>query len=159
MPGPLLRRPEAGRSACHCKAGASKRPADAATRRARGATSGRLDLDGLANLLPRDGIAVLVEAYLSAGEADALLDALTAKLVWEQRTITVYGGTCDVPRLTAWCGEMAYANLGGRIATSNAGIGGEEPERPVEVRGVGHVAVDEHPLAHDAEEREPPPEA
>ncbi len=139
LPGALLRRPEAGRSARHCKAGASKRPADAATRRARGATSGRLDLDGLANLLPRDGIAVLVEAYLSAGEADALLDALTAKLVWEQRTITVYGGTCDVPRLTAWCGEMAYTCSG---ITDAADRNGSAPSlrRPEGTGSPGPVA-------------------
>lgn len=91
---------------------ASERPATAVARRASDAVRGRIDLEGLANLLPRDGIAALVEEYLGVAEADALLDALTGELAWEQRTVTMYGKTHPVPRLTAWCGEIAYTYSG-----------------------------------------------
>lgn len=74
--------------------------------------TGRVDLEGLSNLLPCDGTAVLVENYLSAAEADALLHGLTAKLAWEQDTITMYGKAHPVPRLTAWCRDVAYTYSG-----------------------------------------------
>lgn len=42
--------------------------------------------------------------WLGRAQADALLTTLTATLAWEQKTITMYGKTTPVPRLTCWVG-------------------------------------------------------
>lgn len=64
-------------------------------------TSSAIDLD-------------LREAFWPAPEADALFAALRRELPWRQETITLFGRTSPVPRLTSWHGDpgTAYAYSG-----------------------------------------------
>lgn len=64
--------------------------------------------EGLANLLDRDGVAVLIENFLAPGDADTLYGELIEILAWERRSVTIYGKTHEMPRDTAWYGAMAY---------------------------------------------------
>ena len=64
------------------------------------------------NLLPRDGSAVLFETVVSPTEGNAVLDALVDELDWCHETVTLFGRTMAVPRLTAWYGDWAYSYSG-----------------------------------------------
>jgi len=44
-------------------------------------------------------------AWLGAGEAWALFEALDSALPWERHRITVYGRTLDAPRMSCWIGD------------------------------------------------------
>ena len=48
---------------------------------------------------------ILYPAFFSALEADRLLREVRDTTAWRQETITLYGKTIDVPRLTAWYGD------------------------------------------------------
>lgn len=48
---------------------------------------------------------VLYPAFFSTSEADRLLRDLRDTTAWRQETITLYGKTIAVPRLTAWYGD------------------------------------------------------
>ena len=64
------------------------------------------------------GATVVFEpAWLGAGEAWALFEALQAALPWERHRITVYGRTFDAPRLSCWIGdaEATYVYSGTRF--------------------------------------------
>ena len=50
--------------------------------------------------------------WLSPAEADRLLIVLTTTLPWEQKQLTMYGKTHNVPRLTCWLGDAAYTFSG-----------------------------------------------
>lgn len=43
--------------------------------------------------------------FFSAGEADALFEALKMGIAWEQKSIKLYGNVMQMPRLTAWYGD------------------------------------------------------
>ena len=47
----------------------------------------------------------LCPAFFSASEADRLLEELRHTTDWRQETISLYGKSVDVPRLTAWYGD------------------------------------------------------
>ena len=53
-------------------------------------------------------------AFLPAAEAETLLAQLTAEVVWEQRSIRIFGQEIPQPRLTAWYGtpEARYTYSG-----------------------------------------------
>ena len=48
---------------------------------------------------------VLYPTFFSASVTDRLLRELRDTTAWRQETITLYGKTIDVPRLTAWYGD------------------------------------------------------
>jgi alkylated DNA repair dioxygenase AlkB len=48
---------------------------------------------------------ILYRGFFSTSEADRLFRELRDTTVWRQETITLYGRTIDVPRLTAWYGD------------------------------------------------------
>lgn len=64
------------------------------------------------NLLPRDGSAVLFDAVVSTSEGNTVLGALIDELAWREETVTLFGRTMPVPRLTAWYGDWAYRYSG-----------------------------------------------
>jgi alkylated DNA repair dioxygenase AlkB len=52
-----------------------------------------------------DAEIVFYPAFFSAAEADRLLRELRDATAWRRDTITFFGRTVDVPRLTAWYGD------------------------------------------------------
>ncbi len=52
-----------------------------------------------------DAEAVLYPEFFSPSVADRLLPELRDGTAWRQETITLYGRTIEVPRLTAWYGD------------------------------------------------------
>lgn len=64
------------------------------------------------NLLPLDGSAVLFAAVVSTSEGNVALDALVDELEWREESVTLFGRTMAVPRLTAWYGDWAYSYSG-----------------------------------------------
>jgi alkylated DNA repair dioxygenase AlkB len=48
---------------------------------------------------------VLYPAFFPTSEADRLFSKLRDTTAWRQETITLYGRTIDIPRLTAWYGD------------------------------------------------------
>lgn len=69
-------------------------------------------LGALPNLLDRDGTAVLVEHFLSPCEGDRLFAWLMEHLAWERRTVRVFGKSYEMPRDTAWYGDVGYRYSG-----------------------------------------------
>ena len=53
-----------------------------------------------------------IEDFLQSSLAAELYKRLVEELPWEQRTITMFGRTSDVPRLTCWLGDAAYTYSG-----------------------------------------------
>jgi alkylated DNA repair dioxygenase AlkB len=52
-----------------------------------------------------DGDAVFYPDIFPAADANRLLQELLATTAWRQESITLYGKSITVPRLTAWYGE------------------------------------------------------
>jgi alkylated DNA repair dioxygenase AlkB len=53
-----------------------------------------------------DAEVLFLPAFFSRPESDALFQALRDSTPWKQETITLYGKTVPLPRLTAWHGEQ-----------------------------------------------------
>ena len=64
------------------------------------------------NLLPFDGDVRLFEGALSLSDADQAYAALLDRTDWRQETAALFGRKIDLPRLTAWHGDGAYAYSG-----------------------------------------------
>jgi alkylated DNA repair dioxygenase AlkB len=54
----------------------------------------------------------LKREFLPAAEADALFQMLARELVWEQRSIVLFGKSVLQPRLIAWAGQLPYRYSG-----------------------------------------------
>lgn len=65
-----------------------------------------------ANLLPRDGHAVLFAAAIPPAAADALFARLLERIAWRAEVALVMGRRIALPRLTAWYGEGTYSYSG-----------------------------------------------
>lgn len=77
-------------------------------RRYRGAVPGptRLPLGEVAaELLPRDGSAVLDPCFLDPDEADRLLHRLSETLPWEETSLVMFGREVAEPRLSVWIAD------------------------------------------------------
>ncbi|ADE13462.1 Alkylated DNA repair protein-like protein [Nitrosococcus halophilus Nc 4] len=53
-----------------------------------------------------DAELLLLPKFFSSNEADLYLEVLRTKVTWTQEQIKLYGKTYDVPRLTAWYGDV-----------------------------------------------------
>jgi alkylated DNA repair dioxygenase AlkB len=60
----------------------------------------------------RDAWIDYVPGWIAPGEADALLQALTTEIAWEQLPIQVFGKPVMQPRLMAWAGALPYRYSG-----------------------------------------------
>lgn len=58
------------------------------------------------NILPREGEVYYYSDFFNKEESDKLFKALKANIQWEQKTIKFYGKELNVPRLTAWYGDI-----------------------------------------------------
>jgi alkylated DNA repair dioxygenase AlkB len=47
----------------------------------------------------------LIDDFLPADEADALLATLLVEVPWQQEQLVIFGRATRVPRLLAWCGD------------------------------------------------------
>ncbi len=57
----------------------------------------------------RPGAAVLyVPNYVSKSDADTLYDRVLTECTWQQGALSLFGKSVLEPRLTAWCGDVAY---------------------------------------------------
>lgn len=65
-----------------------------------------------ANILPRDGEALLFEGAIPPAEADGLFARLLSVINWRSEVALVMGRRIALPRLTAWYGEAAYSYSG-----------------------------------------------
>ena len=69
----------------------------------------------MVNLLPKDGIVVLYNNFLSDREATHYLKQLTNNIPWRQDSIKVFGKIHKQPRLTSWHAEagknLRYSNI------------------------------------------------
>lgn len=57
-------------------------------------------------LLPFDGSALLVPAFLADDEADEMFMALQSEIPWESTTLVMFGSEVAEPRLSAWMGDV-----------------------------------------------------
>lgn len=58
------------------------------------------------NVLPKDGESFFYPGFFSREESDALLSTLLKEIKWKQEKIRMYGRFVDIPRLTAWYGDV-----------------------------------------------------
>lgn len=73
-------------------------------------------LDDFINIVNVDGEAIYDPAFLPTQEADEIFTALTQTILWERHTITIYGKTSLIPRLTAYYGDASKAySYSGRL--------------------------------------------
>ncbi len=64
------------------------------------------------NVLPYDGIALLIDNFLSHSSADAVMQELHAQTQWQQKKIVMFGKRVNQPRLMAWQSDKAYTYSG-----------------------------------------------
>lgn len=62
--------------------------------------------DGSRNLLPMDGEVLYDPSLFSREESDLIFQRLLNEINWKQEQITMYGKTMNIPRLTAWYGDV-----------------------------------------------------
>lgn len=66
---------------------------------------------------------LLYSHFFSEEESEALYKRLVNEIVWQQDTITLYGKSLNLPRLTAWYGEegkiYSYSGISMKIHTWN----------------------------------------
>jgi alkylated DNA repair dioxygenase AlkB len=60
----------------------------------------------LTNLLPKDGLAFFYPGFFSKNESESLYKSLLNTIVWQQDHIKMFGKRLDLPRLTAWYGDL-----------------------------------------------------
>lgn len=65
-----------------------------------------------AELLPRDGSAILHPWILGEGSAAATFDEVRDAVEWSQHRLTLFGREVDEPRLSAWYGDHPYTYSG-----------------------------------------------
>ena len=61
------------------------------------------------NLLPRDGEAFYIPAFLPLERADAAFDELRRGVAWREEAIRIFGKQVLQPRQTAWYGDRDYS--------------------------------------------------
>jgi alkylated DNA repair dioxygenase AlkB len=57
-------------------------------------------------VLPKDGKALFLAAFFTEDEAESLFTRLHEEIDWRQDTTQIYGRIIDLPRLTAWYGDL-----------------------------------------------------
>jgi alkylated DNA repair dioxygenase AlkB len=62
--------------------------------------------------LPLGGTVEYTQGYVAAPEAEALHAALVAELIWERRSVVLFGKRIEQPRLIAWAGALPYRYSG-----------------------------------------------
>ncbi len=62
--------------------------------------------EGPKNILPMDGEAFFDPSLFSREESDLIFQRLLNEINWKQEQITMYGKTMNIPRLTAWYGDV-----------------------------------------------------
>lgn len=62
-------------------------------------------MDGVHNILPKDGDVYFFPHLFTAEESNVYLNELQCDIAWKQEPITIYGRTVMQPRLTAWYGD------------------------------------------------------
>lgn len=58
------------------------------------------------NLLPKDGEVLFMPNFFNRVESDKLFRKLFETIQWQQDQIQFYGKTLNIPRLTAWYGDL-----------------------------------------------------
>ena len=64
------------------------------------------------NLLPQDGTLIYRPDFIGPDDALVFLDKLTHNIDWENHSIRLFNRLVEVPRLTAWYGDMEYKYSG-----------------------------------------------
>lgn len=67
------------------------------------------------DILPFDGIARYMPAFIAADEADRHFTGLVEETPWEHRHIVLFGREVLQPRLACWYGDHAYSYSGIRL--------------------------------------------
>ena len=67
------------------------------------------------NILPKVGQALFFARYFSKRDSDRLFQSLMEDILWKQDTITIYGKTMPVPRLSALYGDKDLTYTYSRI--------------------------------------------